>query len=61
MARKREQSTKPASSSSQLTSLPGTTFEDIFKPVAKASPKQMTGADWDAILGRQPRTTKEEQ
>ena len=55
MARKREQSTKPASSeSSQLTELPGETWEDIFflEPSPVYNPKKMTGSDWDAILGR---------
>lgn len=54
---KPEQGTKPEKPSSQLTELPGETWEDIFFPPPKPkTAKQMTGADWDAILGRTPRS-----
>lgn len=54
---------KPATQdvSSQLTELPGELWEDIFWPPPKPpTAKQMTGADWDAMLGRSPSRPEKE-
>lgn len=74
MARQRKRSTSEEKSS-QLTELPGETFEDIFLPEENVGPTAadfaprtpdgywkghlLTGSDWDAILGRQPRTEED--